>query len=517
MMKSQQSIAISVKHKLLLVLLSLIGTGIILVATTRYGAGISPDSVSYIATARHLADGMGFITFNNAPLLVQPPLYPTILGTIAFVFGVDPLVSANFVSAIFFGLALYLSGLLFLEYLSPSLALLGTASLLVSIPLTTVSFMAWSEPPFVFFVALYLFALSMYSENKNIKSLLLLSLSGALACLTRYIGVTLVLTGIISILIIQHNSLKTKLSHAFTFAFVSVLPVSIWIGRNYILSKTLFGPRSPSLHSLSDNIRYTFDTILQWYVPSRVVDSRPMLMLLGLIVGFLMGVIFVWQKTPTTKLLKRTRPIVIFILLLIFGYTGFLIISSTTTNYDSIGDRLLSPIFIPTTLLLFVVVEIVSKKIKEHFPTKPVELLLMAGIVLWLIYPARATVLNVVTQFQEGNGYSAKSWKNSQTIQYIRENNLSDCTIYSNGADVTYLLLDINVKSIPAKSSGANTIADISSLENNFPQESKACIVWFNQITWRTYLFTPDELASVTNSERVVQLDDGTIYFVSRK
>jgi len=279
----------------------------------------------------------------------------------------------------------------------------------------------------------------------------------------------------------------------------------------------MFGPRSPSLHSLSDNIRYTFDTILQWYVPSRIVDSRPILMLLGLIVGFLIGVVFVWAKTPFTTLLKQTRPFVIFILLLIFGYTGFLIISSTTTNYDPIGDRLLSPVVIPTTLPLFFVIEILSKQIKEHFPTKPVELLLTASIVLWLIYPARATVLNVATQFQEGNGYSAKSWKNSQTIQYIRENNLSNCTVYSNGADVTYLLLKINVKSIPSKSSGANIIADISSLKNTFPQESKACIVWFNQITWRTYLFTPDELTSVTNLERTVQLDDGTIYIVTRK
>jgi hypothetical protein len=517
MIKSQQSIAISVKYKLLLVLLSLIGAGIILIATSRYGAGISPDSVDYIATARHLADGIGFITYNNAPLLVQPPLYPAILGIIDFVFGIDPLTSANFISAVFFGLTLYLSGLLFLKNLSPSLALLGTASLLVSIPLITVSFMAWSEPPFVFFVALYLFALSMYLQKKNIKSFSLLSLSVALVCLTRYIGVVLVLTGIISILIIQHNSLKAKLLHAFTFAFVSILTISIWIGRNYILSKTLFGPRSPSLHSLSDNLRYTFDTILRWYLPSRIADSCPVLMLLSLVVGFLIGVIFVWAKTPITTLLKRTHPFFIFILLLIFGYTGFLIISSTTTNYDPIGDRLLSPIVIPTTLLLFLVIEILSKPIKEHFPTKPVELLLTATIALWLVYPARATVLNAIHQFNEGNGYSAKSWKNSQTIQYIRENNLSTCAIYSNGADVTYLLLNINIKSIPSKSSGANIIADTSSLQNVFPRENKVCIVWFNQITWRTYLFTPDEITSVTNLERVVQLNDGTIYVVSRK
>ncbi len=516
-MKSQESTAISTKYKIHLALLSLIGTGIILFATSQYGAGVSPDSVGYIAAARHLADGIGFLIYDNAPLLAQPPLYPAILGIIDFIFSVDPLTSANFISAIFFGLTLYMSGLLFIKNLSPYFAFFGTVSLLVSIPLIAVSFMAWSEPPFIFFIASCLFALSIYLEKKNVKSLSLLSLSVALACLTRYIGVVLVLTGLISLLIIQHNSLKTKLLHAFTFVIVSILPISIWIRRNYILSKTLFGPRSPSLYSLSDDIRYTFDTILRWYLPSRITDSRQILMLLALIVGFLIGVFFIWAKKPITALLKKTRPFTSFILLLILGYIMLLIISSNTTNYDRIGDRLLSPIVVPTTLLLFLVIEILSKLIKERFPTKPVELLIMASIALWLVYPVSAAVLDVVNQFDNGSGYNAKSWKNSQTIQYIRENSLPNCTVYSNGVDVTYLLLDINVKSIPSKSSGAKTIADLSSLKNTFPQENKACIIWFNQITWRTYLFTPDELMSVSNVEQSIQLDDGTIYVISRK
>jgi len=119
--------------------------------------------------------------------------------------------------------------------------------------------------------------------------------------------------------------------------------------------------------------------------------------------------------------------------------------------------------------------------------------------------------------FSEGTGYSARTWKSNQTIQYIRQNNLSDCTIYTNGSDVIYLLLSMNVKSIPSKSSEAQTLADVSSLKGRFPQEGKACIIWFDQITWRNYLFTPSELLSVTNVERVINLGDGTLYFVSRK
>lgn len=517
MVESQGHKAISVQHKLLLALLSLTGTAIILYATSRYGVGTSPDSVAYIASARHLADGTGFITYKDSPLLVQPPLYPVILAVSDYIFGVDPLVSASFINALFFGLNLYISGLLFHRNISPLLALIGTLALLVSVPLISVSLMAWSEPPFIFLVTLSIFALSMYWDRRDIQSLSLLSLAMALACLTRYIGVVFVLTSFVSILNIQHTNLKTRLLHAFTFLSVSVLPVSIWLGRNYILSKTLFGPRSPSLFSFSDNIRFTFDTILNWYLPGRITNSRLLLMLSGLIIGFLLGVMFAWVKPTISTLLRQRSPLVIPIFLFIPGYIIFLIISSSITEYDSIGDRLLSPIAVPITLLLLTVIESLYKQLKEHFPTKPVESFLMVGSILLLAYPARATIPKLIEQFDEGEGYNGIVWKNSQTIQYIREHNLSNCTIYSNGDDVIYLLLDVHVKFIPSKRSGANIIADASSLRSKFPQEDKACLIWFNRLSWREYLFTPDELVSVTNVGEVINLDDGAIYVVSRK
>lgn len=493
------------------------GTGIILYATSRYGAGASPDSVAYIASARHLADGTGFITYKNSPLVVQPPLYPTILAVSDYTFGIDPLISANFISAIFFGLNLYISGLLFHRSVSPLLALVGTLALLISVPLISVSLMAWSEPPFVFFVTLSIFALSMYWERRDIRSLLLLSLSTALACLTKYVGLVFVITGIIGILTIQHTYLKTKLLHALIFLSVSVLPVSIWMGRNYILSKTLLGPRPPSLFSFSDNIRFTFDTILSWYLPDRITNSRLLLMVIGLAVGFLLGVIVTWTRPKITALLKKNRPLAILMVFTILSYIGFLIISSTITEYDSIGDRLLSPIAMPITLLLLFMVESLYKQLKEHFPTKPAVPFLMVGTILLLVYPAKATILDLIGQFDGGEGYTGAAWKKSQTIQYMREHDLSNCTIYSNGDDVIYLLLDVHVKFIPSKSSGADIIADTSSLKSKFPQENKACLIWFNRLSWREYLFTPDELMSATNVEQVFQLDDGTIYYVSRK
>lgn len=515
-MKLRENITVSMKYNLLLVLISLTGACTVLFATSHYGAGISPDSIGYIATARNLADGIGFVTYDDTPLLVQPPLYPAVLGVVDFVSGVDPLTSAAFVSAIFFGLALYFSGMLFFRVLFPLFAFFGLASLLVSIPLTRVALMAWSEPPFVFFVALYLFAISTYFNKSNGTHLSILALSVALACLTRYIGVVLVVMGVVGILMTKHRNLYTKLLHSALFAFLSTLPISVWIGRNYLLSNTLSGPRTPSVSSLFDNIVYTFDGILLWYLPSRLINISSVRMIILLIGAFLVGVIFYRANTPVVALFKQVRPIVVFSLLLAFGYAGFLIASSTTTSYDAIGSRLLAPIVIPVTLLLFVGLEMLSIQLRSYFPRKPVRFFLSIGLLIWLIYPARATTLLVTSHFNEGSGFSAKSWRESQVLQYIRDNNLHNCTIFSNGVDALYLFLNMKVEPVPRRSDN-NINIDISSLKNNFPPRNGVCIVWFSQITWRSYYYAPDELSSIADLRQVSLLEDGEIYSVFKK
>ena len=513
---------IDFRYKFFLVIIGLTGTGIILFATSNYGAGISPDSVGYIATARNFAHGFGFIDHNDLPLVVQPPLYPAILGIIDLVFGIDPLYSANIINAVFLGLILFLSGLFFFQNLSdPFLALIGTMSLLVSIYLHTVSLYAWSEIPFIFFIHLYFIFISNYLANRNIKSLTPLSLSVALACITRYVGIVLIFTVIISVLIAQKGALKIKLFHASIFAFISIMPISFWIWRNYYLTGTIFGPRDPSGYSLYENIYYAFNTILGWYFPSQIINGY-----VNLFVSILMIVFFValglFLKNNKFGLIKKPNSFVAASFVVI-SYVVFLIVTSSVVHYDRIDNRLLSPIAMPTTFLLLYFIDLLSRFVKQsrnrsQYSVRLIKLSIIAGIILcFLIHPASVIYVLDKNHFLYGSGYSARSWKFSQTIQYIREkkNIFDDCTIYSNDAEVFYFYFMRNVKLIPIKK-GTDFVAYLQSLKGVFPQENKACIVWFNQMAWKTFFFTPNELMSITNLEQVIYLNDGTIYFISK-
>jgi hypothetical protein len=503
-----------VKYKFLLAALSLLGAGIILFATSHYGAGFSPDSVLYLSSARNLEMGKGI---NN--LTISPPLYPVLLASIGIIFGKDPITIAHIINAVLFGFIIFLSGVLYYTQLksSPGIALLGSILVLVSVPLIPVYLMAWTEPLFIFLILLYIILLDVYLKKETLVWLLFLSLSVILACLTRYIGIILIPLGTISILLYPSNLPNViKIKHSFLFLLLSSIPIGVWAIKNYYISGTFFGTRYLSTYTYRQNLASTFDSLLSWYLPARIVDSRPLLLILGIVIGLIAGIGFKdgWFKDGIISIKKSP------ILLLVVIYPVSLVATSKTSFWQLIDNRYLSPLFIPLILLLLIFTEkFVSHLRASSSHYKRAIILFWISIGAGLIYPTFHTISGINDFNNNGGGFTNKSWQHSETIQYLLTNKIQDsgCTIYSNGADAIYLLMKSNVKSIPTKNMGAYVIADTSSLKNSWPQENKACIVWFKQITWRTYLFTPDELISVTNLEQVTKLDDGTIYFVSRK
>lgn len=517
-MKSTDPIVLSTKYRLLLVLLALVGAVLILLSTSQYGAGLSPDSVAYIGTARNLITGAGFINYDGNPTVEWPPLYPALLALVGSTFGADPLLLANVVNALIFGLIVYVGGVLTFKHLSsfPALALMGTLALLVSRPLFAVSVMAWTEPLFILFVILCLIFADSYLLKKDIASLLLLSSLVALSSLTRYIGVTLLLWGALIIVVFHRGSLKSRIVHLSLFILVSTLPVGIWLIRNYAISSTLFGPRFSSAHTLSQNLTYVFNTLLYWYIPRRIAEHRSILMIVSAGVGLFAGLSLRdgWQGMKVR--LRQISPLVSFVII----YTSFLVISSTTTAYDRIDNRLLSPIYVPLTLLVLILAQALVDPYRKRFSKKIVNSFLVIGIAIWLVYPICSIILKVVNLIAFGRGYSGKTWRDSETVQYLLQHRTleSECTIYTNGPDAAYILAHLATKMSPARTryNSPETVNDISRLKGSWPEESNACLVWFNKIG-RTYLFTIDELQAIANIDLIARLEDGAIYSITRK
>jgi len=141
------------------VMLGLMGALLVLLSTSRYGVGMSEDSVAYTSCARNLMSGDGYTCHyscqDSTAFVLWPPLFPTLLAALGKA-GIAPLVGARFLNAIVFGLIVFASGQLFRMHMrSTALAILATTSVLLSVSLLNVSVFAWTEPLFTLLTILF--------------------------------------------------------------------------------------------------------------------------------------------------------------------------------------------------------------------------------------------------------------------------------------------------------------------------------------------------------------------------
>jgi hypothetical protein len=333
------------------------------------------------------------------------------------------------------------------------------------------------------------------------------------------VGVTLIFWGALIIVIFHRGGLKRKIAHLLLFTLISALPMGIWIIRNYIVAGTLFG-FSASSATLPQNLTFVFDSLVPWYIPGIITEHRPILMFVSAVIVFFAGLSLKENWQSWKDALRPVSPAVLFSIinvLFIIIYTVFVVISATNTNV-TIDSRMLSPIFVPLSLLILMLAQKLVEPFRRRFSRIDINYILIICVAIWMVYPIENTMFNIVELTQRGQGYSGKSWEASKTIQYLlRHPTLeSECTIYTNGYEVAYILAHVVAKAIPNKTVYNSPETAISSLRGVWPEEDKACLVWFNKES-RTYLFTVDELKGFANLDLIIQLDDGAIYSITRK
>ena len=509
---------IKLKHKILLAIIGLIGACFIILLISYCGVGVSPDSVYYISVARHIADGTGFVGYDGYYFVLQPPLYPLLLAAIIKIFSIDPLISAGYLNAILFGFIVYYSGLFLLNHLkSLPLIIIGTLSIMVSFVIIQISLIALSEPLFILFVLLYLNYFDNYRIKGTITSLLFFSTAAALACLTRYVGVIIILSGSISIFIWKRKTLKEMFRHLIIFLLITILPTGLWILRNYFLSSTFVGQRADSSYTLSENLLFLFNAMLKWYLPIQINEQQLFFIMLIISAGILALIIFPNKWTKDEIRLKQIGPALIFILL----YSGIIVISSTTTAYDKIANRLLSPIFVPSFFIMFLILDNILEWISKHFHQRLMPILFLIGIIAWMKYPVTRTIYNIEDYIgQAGWEYSSKAWRDNTVIRFLNSHKQfeSGYSFYSNVPEAVYILANKEAKWSPPKTmyNSPELIKTNPDLRSIWQGKNKAYLVWFNNIN-RNFLFTIDELKKSSNMVKVAQLKDGEIYTITKK
>jgi hypothetical protein len=483
-----------------------LGFFIIHLFTSHSGAGISPDSVTYLSVARNLHYGGGFIAFDRMPLVQFPILYPLFLQFIFFITHQDPVVFAPLMNGLLFALLIYLCGALMNGFSFPSnwyKRILLTCFVLSPCLLEVYS-MLWSETVFLLLTLLFIAGFNYASRARTIGSLLAISIITALACLTRYAGISLVGTGALLLLFDFNIRPIKRILRSGIFCLISILPLGINLARNVVESGTMTGIRQKGTTPLMQNLYYYGNTLCDWL--PLLKDNRAIALsfafgCIALLIGRLL-IILARQKDQLS-----IENISAFFALI---YSTFILLSATVTRYQQLDSRLLSALFIPLVWILSCWIPPLVKKLS---PRKRI----------WLILPVVALLFAFqYNQFSEDYetydgvsdagvpGYMEDPWPKSPTVNFIERNAgsfLPGYAIYSNAGDAVYFFTGISCDLLPEKVFPVEV--------KQFYGEQQHYLIWFNDVD------NPDmiSLQDILQHKKMVcirQMEDGAVYIYNR-
>ena len=291
---------------LLLAALAVLAAGLVLAREVNYGVGLTYDAVVYISTARNLLDGQWFIVFIDVGYLYWPPLYPLLLAALSF--GVfDPYAVAGPLNAIIFGLTIFAAGCCLRRWVRSRLLLVwGGVGAALSIPMAASAAQALSEPLFILCVTLSLLYSVRYFEAGRRSALLWAAVFASLAFLTRYTGITLILTMAPLLLLQRGVALPEKARRLGLYLAVAGLPQVLWLLQNYLLHGVVREAQTPgpqgwpevSQQYLSDLAGWLllYQPAGEWGAAAAAALMAALVVALALAVAFALAVTLAWLR-----------------------------------------------------------------------------------------------------------------------------------------------------------------------------------------------------------------------------
>ena len=244
-----------------LVFVAFLGAAHVLIRTAIYGIVQDGDAFIYMLNAESLAAGGGY-----EPIL-WPPLFPVVLAFFRL-FGVEPADTGRYLNAISFGFIILIAGHWLYRYIRFRLVVVGTSvAIMISYPLARISSHVLTETLFILIALLALVQMESFLSGRTAKTGFFLSIVfSAMAPLTRWIGVTVIFTGIFLILTRQGTPVRVRWKRAVFYGAASLLPLALWLTRNWKVSGTLTGPRGDigTGQSYWDTLTQFGDILYMW-------------------------------------------------------------------------------------------------------------------------------------------------------------------------------------------------------------------------------------------------------------
>lgn len=241
----------------------------------------------------------------------------------------------------------------------------ATVTIIVSYPLARVSSYVLTETLFILITILALLQMGLFSNGRRDKPIFLFMIVlSALAPLLRWMGITVIFTGVLLILTSRRSPVRVRLQHAAIYGTASFLPVGLWLTRNWIVSGTLTGGRGDATNqALWDSLSQIGDLVYLWTFAQREPGWLMVCMWMAGALIVLQAAMFlitrrnlatdfrkIWSKKISSSEDFKARPALPFAAFTIVYFVA-LIVAAPLQVHDEIINRYLAPIYVPLAVV----------------------------------------------------------------------------------------------------------------------------------------------------------------------
>jgi 4-amino-4-deoxy-L-arabinose transferase-like glycosyltransferase len=483
---------------------------------TRSGPQVMSDSTSYVAIARHLADGGGYTDYTAEAQAHWPPGYGGILA-VGEAVGIDAFTGAWILNALAFGAIVVLASALVRRHVrtrfasAVALLVIAWSPILLHAADTALADVVFSAQVLAF---LLLIERAAWKTEMSWYWVGAAAVIAGSAYLTRYAGLALIPAGVVTLLLWSRGALRRRSIQAGTFALVASVPPALWTARNLWVLGSASDSGPPSGDNTVDLARALVSATSELFLPSAIPTPVRVLVLVVLVVSCWLAF---RAATPSRSRTEPNAPVsLVPMAVLLVVYPSFLVVSRLLTGVAAPNTRFLAPLLAPLVVLAAVGLEALAGKLRPAHRTAAA--LLAAAALVYAVGVAGWFWSGSLRAGRAGRGYEADRWQESELIARVDQEvpRTKTQVVYSSRPNAVYWVSGrdpvkwFTLPEVVALGFAPSPSEFLRQLENDAVCDRVSYLAWFD-VDGRL----PDIPGVIARRVRLTTLeraDDGTLY-----